>query len=200
MSEFPINPQLANMLLASEAFKVSNEAIIIAAMLSSGSTIFYRTKDKEYQANEAQKNFYRNCSGDHIALMKIYNEWRNSNYSTQFCFENFIQIKTMKRAHEIFDQLYHLMEQLGIKVESRVSDHDSIRQCITAGFFHNVAHLRKDGSYQTMKNPITVYIHPSSGLFKTNPNYVVYHEMISTCKNYIRVVTEIKLEWLASIA
>lgn len=32
------------------------------------------------------------------------------------------------------------------------------------GFFHHAAKLQKNGSYRTLKNPQTVYIHPSSGL------------------------------------
>jgi hypothetical protein len=33
-----------------------------------------------------------------------------------------------------------------------------------AGFFHHSARLQKTGSYRTVKNPQTVFIHPSSGL------------------------------------
>jgi hypothetical protein len=33
-----------------------------------------------------------------------------------------------------------------------------------AGFFHHSARLQKNGSYRTVKNPQTVFVHPSSGL------------------------------------
>lgn len=32
------------------------------------------------------------------------------------------------------------------------------------GFFHHSSRLQKNGSYRTVKNPQTVFIHPSSGL------------------------------------
>lgn len=36
------------------------------------------------------------------------------------------------------------------------------------GFFHHSARLQKTGAYRTVKNPQTVYIHPSSGLAQVN--------------------------------
>ena len=42
----------------------------------------------------------------------------------------------------------------------------------------------------------TVHIHPSSGLSESLPRWVVYHELVLTTKEYMRVVSEIKPEWL----
>lgn len=39
-------------------------------------------------------------------------------------------------------------------------------------------------------------IHPSSGLSEVLPRWVVYHELVLTTKEYMRVVSEIKPEWL----
>ena len=51
-----------------------------------------------------------------------------------------------------------------------------------------------------MKNPQTVAIHPSSGLAKELPRWVVYFELVFTTKEYMRQVIEIKPEWLVDIA
>ena len=51
-----------------------------------------------------------------------------------------------------------------------------------------------------MKNPQTVHIHPSSGLSKESPRWLVYFELVFTTKEYMRNVIEIKPEWLAEIA
>ena len=77
---------------------------------------------------------------------------------------------------------------------------DSIKKCITAGFFYHTAKLQKNGSYRTVKNPQTVSIHPSSGLAKEMPRWVVYHELVFTTKEYMRQVIEINPEWLVEIA
>jgi pre-mRNA-splicing factor ATP-dependent RNA helicase DHX16 len=43
-------------------------------------------------------------------------------------------------------------------------------------------------------------IHPSSLLFKESPEWVVYHELVFTSKEYMRTVCEVKQEWLVEIA
>jgi hypothetical protein len=36
--------------------------------------------------------------GDHLALMRCYNEWIDTDYSTQWCFENFLQVRSLNKA------------------------------------------------------------------------------------------------------
>ena len=42
-------------------------------------------------------------------------------------------------------------------------------------------------------------LHPSTCL-EHKPDWVVYNEFVLTTKNYIRTVTDVKPEWLVSIA
>ncbi|QCE14002.1 pre-mRNA-splicing factor ATP-dependent RNA helicase DHX16 [Vigna unguiculata] len=105
MAEFPLDPMLSKMIVASENFKCSDDIISIAAMLSVGNSIFYRPKDKQVHADNARMNFHTGNVGDHIALLKVYNSWKETNYSTQWCYENYIQVRSMKRARDIRDQL-----------------------------------------------------------------------------------------------
>jgi pre-mRNA-splicing factor ATP-dependent RNA helicase DHX16 len=169
MVEFPTDPQLSKMLLASKKYKVSLEVVTVAAMISCGNTIFFRPKKKQLQADSAHKNFQGIQESDHIALMTIFNEWRNANFSSQFCYENFIQIRTMKKARDVRDQLIELMERVEVNLKSNVQDSESICKCIVTGFFCNVAGLQNNGTYQTIKNFKTVSIHPSSYLYQTFP-------------------------------
>lgn len=47
MAEFPVDPMLAKMLIASEKYGCVDETVSVAAMLSVGNAIFYRPKDKQ---------------------------------------------------------------------------------------------------------------------------------------------------------
>ena len=49
-------------------------------------------------------------------------------YSTQWCYENFIQHRSMKRARDIRDQLEGLMERVEIEVKSNPQDSVAIRK------------------------------------------------------------------------
>lgn len=200
MAEFPLDPMLSKMLLASEKYKCTEEIATICSMLSVGNAIFYRPKDKGVHADNAKANFYRGEVGDHLALMHVYNAWVEANYSTQWCFENFVQFRSMKKARDIRDQIVSLMERVEIEMVSNPLDLENISKAITAGYFYHTAKLQKTGSYRTIKNPQTVYIHPSSGLAKTPPRWVVYFELVQTSKEYMRQVIEIRPDWLFEIA
>lgn len=77
MAEFPVDPMMAKMLLASEKYRCSEEVLTIAAMLSVNSSVFYRPKDKIVHADTARKNFFT-PGGDHLTLMTVYNQVRSS--------------------------------------------------------------------------------------------------------------------------
>ena len=77
---------------------------------------------------------------------------------------------------------------------------DGVKKAITAGYFYHTARLQRDGSYRTLKNPTTVHIHPSSSLREALPRWVVYHELVLTSKEFMRVISEIKADWLLEVA
>ena len=103
MAEFPADPMLSKSLIASEKYKCSEDVLTIIAMLSAGGAIFHRPKDRQVHADNAHKNFWAK-GGDHLTLMNVYNHWVESDFSTQWCFENYVQHRMMKRARDVRDQ------------------------------------------------------------------------------------------------
>eukprot|EP00190_Bangiopsis_sp_CCMP1999_P007862 CAMPEP_0198724912 /NCGR_PEP_ID=MMETSP1475-20131203/2307_1 /TAXON_ID= ORGANISM="Unidentified sp., Strain CCMP1999" /NCGR_SAMPLE_ID=MMETSP1475 /ASSEMBLY_ACC=CAM_ASM_001111 /LENGTH=512 /DNA_ID=CAMNT_0044486551 /DNA_START=27 /DNA_END=1565 /DNA_ORIENTATION=+ len=201
MAELPLNPMMAKALIASEKYACSDEVATICAMLSVNNSIFYRPKDKAVFADAARAAFARGGTGDHITLLNCYNQWRDSGFATQWCFENFVQNRTIKQARDIRDQLEGLLERVEVPRLSSL-DNVSIGKAIASGFFYNAARLEKGGSYKTLKNPHTVHIHPSSCLFKNEklPRWLIYHELVFTTKEFMRQVMEIESQWLLEIA
>lgn len=199
MAEFPVDPMMAKMLLASEKYKCSEEVVTIAAMLSVNSAIFYRPKDKIIHADTARKNF-NHLAGDHLSLLNVYNQWRDTDHSTQWCYENFIQYRSMRRARDVREQLVGLMQRVEIEMISNSDETDNIRKAITAGYFYHIARLSKGGSYKTVKHNQSVTIHPNSALFEDLPRWVLYHELVFTSKEFMRQVIEIESKWLLEVA
>lgn len=62
-------------------------------MVSIGSAVFYRPKDKAVHADNAHKNFHRGNVGDHMALLNVYNAWAETNFGAQWCYENYVQVE-----------------------------------------------------------------------------------------------------------
>ena len=113
MAEFPLDPMLSKIIIQSEKYKCVDQILTICAMLSVGNTIFYRPKEKAMHADNAKKNFYR-PGGDHITLMNVFEQWKESDYSQNWCFENFLQTRSMKRARDIKEQLIELCKRVEI--------------------------------------------------------------------------------------
>uniref|UniRef100_A0A7N6BIE6 Pre-mRNA-splicing factor ATP-dependent RNA helicase DHX16 n=1 Tax=Anabas testudineus TaxID=64144 RepID=A0A7N6BIE6_ANATE len=198
MAELPVDPMLSKMILASEQYKCSEEVLTIAAMLSVNNSIFYRPKDKVVHADNARMNFVV-PGGDHLVLLNVYTQWVESGHSTQWCYENFIQFRSMRRARDVRDQLEGLMDRIEVEVVSSQEDSVPIRKAITAGYFYHTARLSK-GGYKTVKHQQTVYVHPNSSLFEEQPRWLIYHELVFTTKEFMRQVIEIESSWLLEVA
>ena len=156
----------------------------IVALLSVGNAIFYAPKDKKVHAEQARKNFNRPY-GDHLSLLAVYEGWVETDYSSQWCFESFIQFKSLKKAKSIRDQLVNLLDRTEVKLLSNEDPGNTIpiRKAIASGFFYNAARLKRSGdAYSTLKTNQTVMIHPSSSLYSTNPPFVLYFELVLTSK------------------
>lgn len=204
MAEFPVDPMLSKAIISSEKYSCTDEVLTIIAMLSESGSLFYRPKDKKLHADQARKNFVR-TGGDHFTLLNVWEQWAETNYSQQFCYEQFLQFKSLSRARDIRDQLAGLCERVEIVIQSNPNSNDitPVQKAITSGYFYNTAQLQKSGdSYRTLKTNHTVYIHPSSSLFQAQPpvKAVLYYELVMTSKSYMRQVMEIKPAWLLEVA
>jgi pre-mRNA-splicing factor ATP-dependent RNA helicase DHX16 len=202
MAEFPLDPMMSKAVIASEKYKCTAEVLTIVSMLSVNNSIFYRPKEKAVHADNAKLNFARGGGGDHLCLMRCYNEWIDTGSSTQWCYENYVQVRSMGRALDIREQLQGLCERVEVEITSNPGDLDAIRMALTAGYFFNTAKLSNSGDYKTTKHAHTVYVHPSSVLAReeTPSPWLLYHELAFTTKEYMRNVTEIKGQWLLEIA
>ena len=203
MAEFPLEPMLSKCVICSEKHNCVSEVLSTVAMLSLGASVFYRPKEKKIMADTARLNFARGGGGDHATLLRCYTEWSSTEYNTGWCLENFVQVRSMRRARDIREQLESLCERVELDQSiSTPDDNDVLLKAITSGFFYNVSKLGRTGDYQTVKQQRTVYIHPSSVLAKEEqpPLWLVYFELAFTTKEFMRQVAPIDPSWLVEIA
>jgi ATP-dependent RNA helicase DHX8/PRP22 len=86
------------------------------------------------------------------------------------------------------------------RVVSAGNDYNRIRRAIAAGYFNNVCKRDSQEGYRRLTDDQQVFIHPSSALYQRSPEYVVYHELVFTAKEYIREVCTVEASWLPEIA
>ncbi|KAJ2388278.1 DEAH-box ATP-dependent RNA helicase prp22 [Coemansia sp. RSA 2603] len=77
---------------------------------------------------------------------------------------------------------------------------DPVRRALCAGFFRHAAKRDPQEGYKTLIEGTPVYIHPSSALFNKNPEWVIYHELVMTSKEYMREATVVEPRWLVEVA
>ncbi|MCP9259318.1 Pre-mRNA-splicing factor ATP-dependent RNA helicase PRP16 [Dirofilaria immitis] len=170
MVEFPLDPTLSKMLIVSEGMRCSDEVLTVVSMLSVPA-IFFRPKGREEDADAKKRNF---------KYLKVI----ISHFLTSICSGGYINI----RRNGVRAQLKDIMQEQKIELISCGTDWDVIRKCICSAYFHNAA-----------RN--SLLLHPTSALFGMGymPDYVVYHELIMTTKEYMQCVTSVETPWLAEL-
>jgi len=79
-------------------------------------------------------------------------------------------------------------------------DYNLVRRAICSGFFRHAAKKDPQEGYKTLVEGTPVYIHPSSALFNRAPEWLVYHELILTTREYCHNVTAVEPKWLVEVA
>jgi len=198
MAEFPLEPNLSKMLLLSVDLGCSDEILTITALLSVENP-FFRPKDRQAQADMKKAKFHQ-AEGDHLTLLTVYKGWEAAKFSNPWCFENFVQARSMKRAQDVRKQLVTIMDRYKLDIISAGKNYKKVCKAITAGFFTNAAKKDPQEGYRTLVDNNPVYIHPSSALFNKNPEWVIYHELVLTTKEYMRNIMVIEAKWLTELA
>lgn len=191
MADFPMDPGLAKVLIASVDMGCSDEVLTIVAMLSVAQGIFYRPKEKQQQADQKKAKFH-DPHGDHLTLLNVYNAWKQSRFSTPWCFENFIQARQIRRAQDVRQQLVTIMDRYHHKIVSCGRDTTRVRQAFCSGFFRNAARKDPQEGYKTLIEGTPVYMHPSSALFGKAAEHVIFDTLVLTTKEYMQCATTIE--------
>eukprot|EP01104_Vermistella_antarctica_P018572 TRINITY_DN6932_c0_g1_i1.p1 TRINITY_DN6932_c0_g1~~TRINITY_DN6932_c0_g1_i1.p1 ORF type:complete len:804 (+),score=148.17 TRINITY_DN6932_c0_g1_i1:64-2412(+) len=221
MAELPLDPMFARALLAAETYSCLEQVLTVVSMLAvEADKVFFTPTKKRKQALAAQRRF-RSDQGDHLTLLSVFRGYVSAprQNKVQWCRENFVNIRTLKKALDVRGQLAEYLVKFKMAptkqsldvmpsrvegvIEEDSDDVDDVKKAILSGFFLQVARLQQDGrSYGTVTGNKTVHIHPSSCLFdlKPRPDCVLYNELIMTTKLYMRDVLAVEQAWLPDVA
>lgn len=199
MVEFPLDPPLSKMLIISEELGCSEEILTIVSMLSVPA-IFFRPKDREQESDQAREHF-QVPESDHLTLLNVYEQWKRHKYDSEWASKHFIHAKALKKVREVRSQLTDIMKSLKIEFKSSGFDTEVIRKAICSSYFHNAARMKGIGEYYNLRTGVPCVLHPTSSIYALGftPDYVVYHELIMTSKEYMQCVTAADPAWLAEM-
>lgn len=113
----------------------------------------------------------------------------------------------MRRAQDVRKQLVGIMDRYKHDIISAGKNFNRVRRAITAGYFRHACKRDPQEGYKTLVEGLSyfvfslsrcalrltfrsagtpVFLHPSSALFNRAPEYVIYHSLVLTTKEYMR--------------
>ncbi len=163
-------------------------------------SVFYRPKERVEESDAAREKFFVPES-DHLTLLNVYNLWKSHGYRDGWCTEHFVHSKSMRKAREVRSQLMDIMKNEKMEYTSCGMNWDIIRKCICSAYFHQAAKLKGIGEYVNCRTGMPCHLHPTSALYGLGftPDYIVYHELIMTSKEFMQCVTAVDPHWLAEL-
>jgi len=202
MAYLPVEPQHAKMLLLAPEMECLDEVLSIVALLGVPQ-VFMRPKESARAADDAKAQF-AHPDGDHITLLNAYQAYLHNHKDKDWCWNNFLNSRSLESADNVRRQLANQMEGMGFRSrgnnEAGPYFYENIKKCIVGGMYLQTAHLERAGHYLTCKDNQVVSLHPSCVL-DTKPEWVVYEDFVLTNQNYIRTVTAVtQPEWLVELA
>ncbi|CAB1322107.1 unnamed protein product [Coregonus sp. 'balchen'] len=139
--------------------------------------------------------------GDLMVLLGAVGACEFAGCTLKFCEENGLRYKAMLEIRRLRGQLTNAVNsvcpEVGVFVDCKMAPPTEsqvvcLRQIVLAGL----------GDHLARRTPLLdepVYLHPSSALFKTLPQFVVYQEVLETTKMYMRGVSAVEPEWVPQL-
>ncbi|MFY9493444.1 MAG: ATP-dependent RNA helicase [Minisyncoccia bacterium] len=199
MARLPLEPRVARMVLEAEKHFCVSASATIAAFLSVRS-IFSRPREKEWEADAAHEQF-KNKRSDLLTFLKVWQAYEDSGFSAAWCYQNFLNGKSLQEVGKIRDQIVQMLEKNGMEISENGSE-DEIMKSVAAGLVYNLFRHSSRNSYNGVVRTSCsdVYIHPGSALFsRLGSEFFVAAEIVQTSRVFARGCSKVELGWLPEL-
>ncbi|KAJ3024548.1 UNVERIFIED_CONTAM: putative pre-mRNA-splicing factor ATP-dependent RNA helicase dhx16 [Siphonaria sp. JEL0065] len=120
MSNLPCHPSLARSLItsASSPYNCSTELLTLVAILSNEELFHHPRQEQKRVESETSHAKFAHKSGDHIALLRVYNAWLASGESEDWCRARWIKSRSLRAVKSARGQLEDVLRDLRIPIVS----------------------------------------------------------------------------------
>ena len=203
---FPLDPKQAKTLATSAQLECSEDVVNIVSILSAQSTagkVFKRNSNG--RLNNASRDSFSKAEGDHLTLLNVYREWERNGGSREWCQQMRLNEDALEEAARLREQLLVILESNQVALPTVIGDipqSQAVQRCILSGYFSQIAcrYKRSRHGYITYANENRneeVFIHPSSVLFRTSPEWVIYEELMNTGRQHYMInVVAVEPHWV----
>lgn len=202
MGEFPLEPQYARTLIASQELGCAGEALTLVSILSSEGVWFRPARvdsDAIADAQEAQAKFIHPL-GDHLTLLKVYRAWEENGCDPTWCKQNYLHFRALRQAKDIRAQLAEQFSGRSVDLKpGRGNKDNALLQALCAGFFMQSARIcAAGGGYLIVGENVLVKAEGSSVVDGSTAEWVLYTELVGATIAHcmMRTVSAVEHEWL----
>jgi ATP-dependent helicase HrpA len=211
LSQLPVDPRLARMVLEADRNGCVREVMVIAAALSIQDPR-ERPSDKQQQADQQHARF-RDPTSDFLAFLNLWSHVRerqkelSSSAFRRMCRSEFLNYLRIREWQDIYSQLRTVARQLGIDTGDRQQPQDAdaadpqlVHVSLLAGLLSHLGLKDTEKNEYLGARSAKFAVFPGSALFKKPPRWIMSAELVETSRLWARVNARIEPEWVEPLA
>ncbi|MFM1897169.1 MAG: ATP-dependent helicase HrpA [Pseudomonadota bacterium] len=204
MSQLPVDPRFARIMLAAHGYQCLREATVIVSALSIQDPREY-PPDKRQQAQEVHGS-YGDTKSDFMTLVNLWKRFETQRQALgqsqlrKYCARQFLSYSRMQEWRDVHRQLVSLCHGLGFDLHNREPDYATLHRSIICGLLNFIGSLdTASGHYLGTRNR-KFRLLQGSVLWGKSARWIVCSQIIETDFAFAPMAAAIEPEWVAQEA
>ncbi|WP_406285766.1 ATP-dependent RNA helicase HrpA [Streptomyces sp. NBC_00209] len=204
LSQLPVDPRLARMVVEADRNGCVREVMVIAAALSIQDPR-ERPSDKQTQADQQHARF-KDETSDFLAFLNMWRyireqqKERGSSSFRRMCKQEYLNFLRIREWQDIYAQLRTVAKQMGIELNEEDAPEQSVHTSLLAGLLSHIGLKDTEKNEYLGARSAKFAIFPGSALFKKQPRFVMSAELVETSRLWARVNAKVEPEWIEPLA
>ena len=203
LARLPVDPRIGRMLLEGARQGCLAELAVIASALAVQDPR-ERPLEKQQAADQAHAQWNEEGS-DFAAFLNLWNGFESQRQAlTQsqlrsWCRRNFLNYLRLREWRETHRQIRLTCRDMGLEENKQPASGEPIHKALLAGLLSHLGNKTEEGDYLGARQR-RFLLHPSSGLAKKKPAWVMVAELTETRRLYGRLAAKIDPVWVEPLA
>jgi ATP-dependent helicase HrpA len=203
LARLPVDPRMGRMLLEAARQGSLQEVLIVASAMSIQDPR-ERPPERQQAADQAHAQ-WKDQDSDFAGLVNL---WRGFEEQRQaltasplrnWCRRNFLNYLRLREWRDSHRQLSLICRDLQLTVNKEPADFPKFHKAVLSGLLSQIGQKTEEGDYMGARQR-RFWVHPSSGLGRKRPQWIMAAELVETTKLYARMVAKIEPDWIEPLA
>jgi ATP-dependent helicase HrpA len=203
LARLPVDPRMGRMLLEAAKQGSLQEVLIVASAMSIQDPR-ERPPERQQAADQAHAQ-WKDQDSDFAGLVNL---WRGFEEQRQaltasplrnWCRRNFLNYLRLREWRDSHRQLSLICRDLQLTVNKEPADFPKFHKAVLSGLLSQIGQKTEEGDYLGARQR-RFWVHPSSGLGRKRPQWIMAAELVETTKLYARMVAKIEPDWIEPLA